>query len=110
MGFKRYVLRRLWLLLFVLWSVLTIMFALFQLLPGDPTAVFVDANFSQEMIDRQKQLWGLNDPVWVQYLRYIGNMLTFDFGTSFFQTEPVREIIINKLVNTCLMIVPGLII
>lgn len=110
MGFKRYLLRRLLMLLFVLWCVLTIMFGLFQMLPGDPTAMFVDANFSQEMIDRQKQLWGLNDPVWVQYLRYMDNMLTFDFGTSFFQIEPVRKIILEKMVNTCLMIVPGLVI
>jgi peptide/nickel transport system permease protein len=110
MGFKRYLLRRLVLLVFVLWCVLTIMFGLFQMLPGDPTAMFVDSNFSPEMIDRQKQLWGLNDPVWVQYLRYMGNMLTFEFGNSFFQIEPVRNIILEKVVNTCLMVVPGLII
>ncbi|MDB5841127.1 MAG: transporter permease [Herminiimonas sp.] len=110
MGFRQYFLRRLVLLLFVLWCILTIMFALFQLLPGDPTSMFVDSNFSQEMIDRQKALWGLNDPVWLQYLRYMRNMLTFEFGNSFFQIEPVRNIILEKVVNTCLMVIPGLII
>ena len=86
------------------------MFALFQLLPGDPTAVFVDSNFSQEMIDQQKQLWGLNDPVWEKYLRYMRNMLTFEFGTSFFQNQSVGKIMLDKLVNTALMIMPGLVI
>ncbi|MGE0311450.1 MAG: ABC transporter permease [Lautropia sp.] len=109
-GFRRYLIRRLLLLGFVLWCILTIMFALFQLLPGDPTSMFVDANFSQEMIERQKRLWGLTDPVWLQYLRYLRNMLSFDFGQSFFQNDPVREIMVDKMVNTTLMIVPALII
>ena len=109
-GFGRYIGRRLLLLLFVVWCILSIIFALFQLLPGDPTAIFVDSNFSIEMIEHQKALWGLNDPLWVQYLRYIKNMLLFDFGDSFFQNEPVRAILLEKVVNTCLMIVPALIV
>lgn len=109
-GFRRYLIRRLVLLAFVLWCILTIMFGLFQLLPGDPTSIFVDANFSQEMIERQRQLWGLNDPVWMQYLRYLRNMVLFDFGDSFFQIEPVSTIMADKLANTLLMIVPALLV
>ncbi len=109
-GFRRYLVRRLLQLVFVVWCILTIMFALFQLLPGDPTSVFVDSNFSQEMIEKQRQLWGLNDPVWLQYLRYLRNMAFFNFGDSFFQNMPVSEIMADKVHNTCLMIVPALII
>ncbi len=109
-GLGRYVGRRLLLLVFVVWCVLTIIFALFKLLPGDPTSIFVDSNLSVEMIERQKMLWGLNDPLWLQYLGYLKNMAVFDFGDSFFQNEPVREILIEKVVNTCLMIVPALIV
>ena len=67
---------------FVVWASLTIIFILFKLLPDDPTAIFVDNNFSVEMINRQKALWGLNDPVWLQYVRYLKNMALFDFGES----------------------------
>ena len=74
-GFRRYLVRRLLQLVFVVWCIITIMFALFQLLPGDPTSVFVDSNFSQEMIEKQRQLWGLSDPVWLQYLRYLRTTL-----------------------------------
>jgi ABC-type dipeptide/oligopeptide/nickel transport system permease component len=109
-GLGRYVGRRMALLLFVVWCVLSIIFALFQLLPGDPTSIFVDSNLSVEMIERQKTLWGLNDPLWLQYVRYIKNMILFDFGDSFFQNEPVREILLEKVINTCLMIVPALIV
>lgn len=109
-GFRGYLLRRLVLMVFVIWCILSIMFVLFKLLPGDPTAVFVDDNFSPEMIERQKQLWGLTDPLWLQYVRYLRNMALFDFGNSFFQIEPVSEIMAEKVENTCLMIVPALII
>jgi len=44
-GFQRYFFRRLGLMVFVIWCVMTIMFILFQKLPGDPTAIFVDNNF-----------------------------------------------------------------
>src|SRR5260221_12203385 len=109
-GLGRYFGRRLLLLIFVVWCVLTIIFALCKLLPGDPTSIFVDSNLSVEMIERQKTLWGLNNPLWLKYLRYLKNMGAFDFGDSFFQNEPVREILLEKVVNTCLMIVPALII
>src|SRR5713226_3377937 len=106
----RYVVRRLLLLVFVVWCVLTIIFALFKLLPGDPTSIFVDSNFSIEMIERQKTLWGLNDPVWLQYLRYLGNMALFNFGESFFQNQAVSTILSDRAANTALMVVPALII
>ena len=109
-GFRAYLLRRLALLAFVVWCILTIMFALFQLLPGDPTSLFVDSNFSPEMIERQRALWGLTDPLWLRYVRYIWNMATFDFGTSFFQIDPVSHIMLDKVANTCLMIGPALVI
>ncbi|TSH99277.1 ABC transporter permease [Verticiella sediminum] len=109
-GFNRYLLRRVLLLVFVLWCILTIMFWLFHFMPGDPTAMFVDANLSPALIERQRELWGLADPVWIQYLRYLRNMVLFDFGTSFFQIAPVSEIMAEKVVNTCLMVVPSLII
>jgi peptide/nickel transport system permease protein len=104
------VLRRVLLLALTVWCILTIMFALFKLLPGDPTAIFVDNNMSMEMIEHQKQLWGLNDPWWLQYLHYLGNMALFRFGDSFFQNQTVGEILADKVANTCAMIVPALVV
>ena len=107
---RRYLIIRLASLLFAVFCILNIMFALFKLLPGDPTAIFVDNNFSQEVVRQQRQLWGLDDPILVQYLRYVKNMATFDFGSSFFQIRPVRTIITEKLLNTCAMMIPALIL
>jgi ABC-type dipeptide/oligopeptide/nickel transport system permease component len=102
--------RRLFLLALTMWCILTILFALFRLLPGDPAAIFVDNNMSIEMIEHQKQLWGLNDPWWVQYVRYIANMALFRFGDSFFQNQTVAAILLEKITNTCAMIFPALVI
>ena len=102
--------RRLFLLTLTMWCILTILFALFKLLPGDPTAIFVDNNMSIEIIEHQKQLWGLNDPWWVQYIRYIANMALFRFGDSFFQNQTVVAILLEKITNTCAMILPSLVI
>ncbi|MEI8150415.1 MAG: ABC transporter permease [Hyphomicrobiales bacterium] len=107
---RLYLLRRLALLLFVTAAVLTILFVMFKLLPGNPLSVFIDSNFSEEMIRRQKQLWGLDDPLWLQYVRYMWNMLTFNFGTSFFQMTPVRDIVVEKLLHTGAMIVPAVVL
>jgi peptide/nickel transport system permease protein len=109
-GLRSYLLRRLVLLLFVTVAVLTILFVMFKLLPGNPLSVFIDSNFSEEMIRRQKQLWGLDDPLWLQYVRYMWNMLTFSFGTSFFQMTPVRDIVVEKLLHTGAMIVPAVVL
>lgn len=103
-------LRRLLLLALTMWCILSIMFALFKLLPGDPTSIFVDNNMPMEMIEHQKQLWGLNDPWWLQYLHYIVNMALFRFGDSFFQNQTVGEILAEKVANTCAMIVPALVV
>lgn len=103
-------LRRVLLLALTVWCILTIMFALFKLLPGDPTSIFVNNNMSIEMIEHQKQLWGLTDPWWLQYVHYIGNMALFRFGNSFFQNQTVGEILAEKVANTCLMIVPALVV
>ena len=109
-GLRSYVLRRLVLLLFVIVAVLTILFVLFKLLPGNPLSVFLDSNFPEEMIQRQKRLWGLDAPLWLQYVRYMWNMMTFQFGTSFFQMTPVSDIVVEKLLNTAAMIVPAVVL
>ena len=109
-GFRKYILLRFLSMVFVVFCILTIIFAMFKVLPGDPTSIFVDARFPEEMITQQKDLWGLNDPLSIQYLRYLKNMATFDFGSAFFQVQPVRTIVLEKLLNTCAMMVPSVIL
>ena len=61
-GFRRYLLRRLVLFFFVIVAVLTILFAILRILPGDPTSIFVDSNFSEEMVRQHPFQWYVFEP------------------------------------------------
>lgn len=76
-----YVLQRLALMLVTLWAIITLTFFLMHIVPGGP---FV----SEKMVEPEIQAaldakFGLDQPVWRQYLTYLGNVLTFDLGPSF---------------------------
>ena len=83
-----YIVRRILLLIPLVWGVVTIVFLVVHSLPGNPAAVLLGpfATASREAgLDAQ---WGLNQPLPVQYVRYLGNLLQGNLGTSFLTNEP----------------------
>jgi peptide/nickel transport system permease protein len=62
---------------------LTLVFAMVRLLPGDPAAVLLREDATPEQVQRINELWGLNEPVPVQFLIYLGNLLRGDAGDSY---------------------------
>ena len=104
-----YLLRRLVLLLFVTVAVLTILFVMFKLLPGDPLSIFVDSNFSVEMIRRQKRLWGLDDPIAATVRPLPAQHADLRFRQLLLPDTAGRDILAEKLLqHGGLMIVPAL--
>src|SRR5947208_17195228 len=82
-----------------------ILFVIIQL-TGDPLAAYtVDATLTGEDIARLRHFYGLDQPVPIQYLRWLGNMLTGNWGTSFISNQPVAELIGQRLPNTILLVV-----
>lgn len=83
-----YLIRRLMVFFFTVWVAATLMFIIPRLAPGDPIAAMVarltyQAGFvedSNKIIEGWKERFGLNDPVYVQYFRYMGNLLQGDLG------------------------------
>ena len=73
--------------------VTTITFVLMQMIPGDPAAVMLGANATPEQIEILRESWGLNQPILVQFARYLGNFLRGNFGDSLFHRKPVLGII-----------------
>jgi len=73
--------------------VITITFVLMQMIPGDPAAVMLGSNATPEQIELLRETWGLNQPIYVQFVRYLGNFLRGNFGESLFHREPVLGII-----------------
>jgi peptide/nickel transport system permease protein len=87
-------------MLLVLWAVATLLFFLFRLMPGDPTAAYIDTTFTAEQQEALKRQFGLDRSLPEQYAIYFGNLLRGEFGTSFRAKRPVFEIIFEVLPNT----------
>src|SRR4026207_2251417 len=86
------------------------MFGMFVLLPGDPTSNFVGEGLSRKAVERQRELWGLDDPLWVKYVRYMRKIATFEFGVSFRAQVPAREVLVEKFLNSIAMMLPALVL
>ncbi len=100
---RRLIIERLGHLLLVLWVIATLTFLLFRLMPGDPTLNFLSPTFTDEMRVSLLKGFGLDKPMWEQYLLYMGNLLRGDFGRSFLQNAPVSAILWDALPNTIIL-------
>jgi peptide/nickel transport system permease protein len=78
----RFLLRRIGLALFSLWGVATIVFLISKLIPGDVARVAAGRLATPEQVAHMKQVLGLDQPIIVQYLQYLGRLLRGDLGTS----------------------------
>ncbi len=95
-------------LLLLLVSVAT--FALLRLTPGDPGALLYGANASPQDLARLRERWGLDAPMPLQYLRWLGNAATGDLGRSYADGRPVAEVIAERVPATLLLATTALIL
>ncbi|MGH7267216.1 MAG: ABC transporter permease [Candidatus Rokuibacteriota bacterium] len=107
MARREYVVRRLAQMVVVLWAVLTLMFFLFRLTPSDPVAVLVGAELPAAAQAQLRRDWGLDAPLSLQYVRYLGNLVQGNLGWSFFYGRPVTSILAEPLRNTLVLMVPA---
>lgn len=87
----------------MLWVVATLTFLLFRLMPGDPTLNFLSPTFTDETRAALLKSFGLDKPLWEQYLIYLGQLLRGDFGRSFLQQAPVADVLLAALPNTAIL-------
>jgi len=102
---KAYLIRRLFLVIPTFLGISMISFAVIQLAPGSPIymklrtaeqGISTDAN-TQEILRQTRELYGLDRPLPVQYIKWLGRLMTFDFGESFKDHRPVRDKILEAL-------------
>lgn len=87
-------------MLFVLWAVATILFLIFRLMPGNPLVAYIDPTFTEEQQQQLLQRFGLDRPLHVQYVIYLGNLLQGDLGDSFFYRDSVTSLLWDVFPNT----------
>jgi peptide/nickel transport system permease protein len=95
-----FVLRRLRRLLVSLWVLVTAAFFMIHLIPGDPVRASLGATAPQELVEARREALGLNDPLWQQYVDYLRNLLTGDWGSSMTTDVAVSQIIADRLPAT----------
>ncbi|MDW9819286.1 ABC transporter permease subunit [Sinorhizobium medicae] len=95
-----YILRRLASTIAVMAMVGIFVFLLLRLAPGDPAAIIAGKSATAEVIAGIREQLGLNDPLPLQFLRWLRDMLGGDFGTSIFAGRPVLELMAQRLEPT----------
>lgn len=97
---RRYIGVRLLQMVPVLVGVSTVVFLLVRLIPGDPATSMLGSRATPELIARVRQQFGLDLPVWNQYLDYLNNLVHGDFGVSFFYQTSVSSIVRDRVLLT----------
>lgn len=106
----KFLLRRLGLTVVSLWAVLTILFVLFRTLPGDLSTVILPPGVSEQQRQALARSYGLNQPLYVQYIRYLENIVLHgNFGRSFVTNEPVLPFLLDRTLNTISVTITALV-
>lgn len=105
-----FVLRRVAQLIPVLLAIATLNFLLLQMAPGDAADIIAGqaGHATPEFVEQLRREFGLDKPLYKQYLIYVGKLVTLDLGYSFVYQLPVTELILERLPATLLLMVTSL--
>jgi len=97
---QEFIIRRILYTLLTLFGVATILFFLFRIAPGDPTAQVISPALDEVAQARLKEAYGLDKPLLVQYVLYLKNMVVLEWGRSFTSSRKVFDILTYRFWNT----------
>ncbi len=87
----------------VLWIIVTILFLMFRLMPGNPLTAYIDTTFTAEQAAAITREFGLDQPMPIQYLNYWRELFTGNLGRSFSYRQPVSKLLMDVFPNTILL-------
>ncbi len=107
----RYILKRLLMMIPVLLGITILVFLMLRLTPGDPARSMLGDTATQAEIDALREELGLNDPLPMQYIRYMGDLIFHgSLGTSYVSGREVMEEILNRFPTTMLLTLCGIVV
>jgi peptide/nickel transport system permease protein len=106
----RYIIRRLLLMIPVLMGVSLIVFSLVRLIPGDPAELLLGEDYTQEAAEELRAEWGLDKPIYIQYLIFLKQLLRGDLGDSIRSGRPVTQELSERFKNTVQLAILALIL
>lgn len=108
--FQRFLAKRLAIAVVLTLIAVSVIFVVLRLLPGSPfEALVTSGNLNQQQIEEIRALYGLDQPMWRQYIDYMSSILTFQFGYSILRSQPVWDVLEPRLINTLILLVPALV-
>ena len=96
----RFVVRRLLQLIPILFGLSILLFAWLRLLPGGPASALLGERATPERVAAINRAYGLDQPIWVQYWRYLQRVIRFDFGDSITDGRPVTRVLLDQFPGT----------
>jgi ABC-type dipeptide/oligopeptide/nickel transport system permease component len=91
-------------------AVLIFIFIVMRVLPGDPAYAILGDEAPPEALEQFREAWGLNDPLWVQFLNYVGGLLRGELGISMANRRPILPQILRAIPYTLDLTVAGLVV
>ncbi len=89
----RYIGQRLLLMIPMIWLIVTIVFLLLRVAPGDPVSAAVGGKLDEDALNARRHTLGLDRPLYVQYLEYLGSVARLDFGKTISDNRPLVDVI-----------------
>lgn len=105
-----FVTRRLIRLVISLWVLVTAVFLMVRLIPGDPVIASLGDQATPQLITQRRHDLGLDLPLVEQYFTYIGHLFRGDFGTSIVSHDPVSTLLTTRLPNTLSIAIPAFVL
>lgn len=105
-----YIIRKLFYSILILFGVITVTFSLMYVIPGDPARLMLGQRADVASIDAIRKQLGLDDPIYIQYVRFIGKALQGDLGRSYSSNRDVLKTILETFPATALLAISALII
>ncbi|MCA1733290.1 MAG: ABC transporter permease, partial [Acidobacteria bacterium] len=105
-----YIIRRLIQVIPITFGILTLIFLLIHMIPGDPALQIAGENARAQDVERVRVQLGLDKPIWEQYLSYLGGIFRGDLGRSFRTQQPVMDTVMERYPATLQLAFGGMIV
>jgi peptide/nickel transport system permease protein len=89
----RYILQRILLVIPMIWVILTLVFFVLRVAPGDPVSAALGGKLNAQALEQRREALGFNRPLIVQYWEYLSSVAHLDFGTTFSDNQPVLRVV-----------------
>ena len=90
---RLYIMQRALLVIPMIWVILTLVFIVLRVAPGDPVSAALGGKLDEAALEQRREALGFNEPLIAQYWDYLSSVMQLDFGTTFSDNQPVLRVV-----------------